>query len=361
MIIVNKEEHSKIIEMFKNGESTSSIAKKYGVYKTTIRSILIKNGIDTSIHSTKITEQEKEGIIRDYLKFRDQGYVAKLWDKDRSNICHFLKKNNIETGSFAVKKIASLIIKDYLEDVPPQIIYKKYGVSYSSVYKLLKSKNIKKINHAKRKYKINKKYFDKIDSEHKAYFLGLFFADGCNWGYGIDIALQEGDEYLLQELRKEIYPNNDNPLKKRLPKSKNHKVLYRLVIGSTDIANDLTKHGGVKKKSLIIKYPHGSFDHSLFRHFLRGFFDGDGSIFIDSKKKRLHFNLVAPHDFLYEIKKEMERELKEIISNRITLNGNICSFSLSKTRILCQIYHLMYDEATIFMKRKKNVFDLYYS
>ena len=54
-------------------------------------------------------------------------------------------------------------------------------------------------------YGINEDYFDVIDSEDKAYFLGLLFADGCNIRCGgkhiVRIRLQEKDKYILDRFK----------------------------------------------------------------------------------------------------------------------------------------------------------------
>ena len=50
---------------------------------------------------------------------------------------------------------------------------------------------------AHRIYKIKESYFDFIDNEYNAYFLGLLFADGCNTGKNITLSLSGEDYYLL--------------------------------------------------------------------------------------------------------------------------------------------------------------------
>ena len=58
----------------------------------------------------------------------------------------------------------------------------KYNKSISSIACLLNRKGLKgkrENNHA-RKYKIDQNYFDFINCENKAYFLGFLYADGCN-------------------------------------------------------------------------------------------------------------------------------------------------------------------------------------
>ncbi len=46
---------------------------------------------------------------------------------------------------------------------------------------------------------------------------------------------------------------------------------------------DLCKHGCVPNKSLILEFPK-TVPSDLIHHFIRGYFDGDGSVFITRKK-----------------------------------------------------------------------------
>ena len=64
----------------------------------------------------------------------------------------------------------------------------KAGCTNNYISKLLRidrgtvSKYLKQINITKgQKYIVDHHYFDEIDTEGKAYFLGLLFADGCNY------------------------------------------------------------------------------------------------------------------------------------------------------------------------------------
>src|SRR6185436_15958506 len=53
------------------------------------------------------------------------------------------------------------------------------------------------------KYSLNENYFNTVDTEDKAYFLGLFYADGYNRrkdGY-CGIQLQSDDSYILEKFR----------------------------------------------------------------------------------------------------------------------------------------------------------------
>lgn len=56
-----------------------------------------------------------------------------------------------------------------------------------------------------RKYSLNESYFEKIDSEEKAYFLGFLFSDGSVSKYSLNLSLAEVDKEILEKKSRKIY------------------------------------------------------------------------------------------------------------------------------------------------------------
>ena len=80
-------------------------------------------------------------------------------------------------------------------------IGKIHGTVGMSVWNVLKRHGVK-VNKTNRKYTLDESYFDQIDTEEKAYFLGLLYADGCNYEKKntISIGLQDKDILILENL-----------------------------------------------------------------------------------------------------------------------------------------------------------------
>jgi hypothetical protein len=200
-----------------------------------------------------------------------------------------------------------------------------------------------------RKYKLNENFFEKINTEKKAYFLGLLYADGYvnENNMLIEITLYNQDIDILNELIYELYPNNDKPLK--LIRNK----YYKLVISSKKIVNDLKYHGCVQKKTFKLKFPL-TIPDDLIHHFIRGYFDGDGSVYVN--KGVLNISLVGTIDFLTSIQNILI--MKCGVNNTIlddrhpNRNNNIRALRYGGNIIINRIYHYLYDNATIFLKRK---------
>jgi len=126
-----------------------------------------------------------------------------------------------------------------------------------------------------RKYSINHNYF-KEWSPNMAYILGFWFADGCISGKRIfTIKLHKKDKYLLEKIMNEMGSNK--PLYSVCDK------YYCLNIRSKDIYEDIVKLGGKERKSLDIEFP--IVPQKYMSYFIRGLWDGDGSIFLAYKRK----------------------------------------------------------------------------
>ena len=128
------------------------------------------------------------------------------------------------------------------------------------------------------KYKIdNENFFNVIDSESKAYFLGLLISDGCiNDNNRINISLQKDDTYILEKFLLELGYNG--VLYTLNPKNPKHKIQRKFSLRSDIMYDDLLKYGFIENKSLTIKFPEGLKDNFYVIHFIRGIFDGDGHI-----------------------------------------------------------------------------------
>ena len=136
------------------------------------------------------------------------------------------------------------------------------------------------------KYTVNHDFFDQIDTEEKAYILGFICADGhidrkkgC-----IVIALQDSDYKILEKIRSCL--NSNHPIVRNIQRKNpytkaNHLVTPQcaITISGKKLVAPLFNMGLNNRKtytldSTIMKY----LPENLIRHFLRGYFDGDGNI-----------------------------------------------------------------------------------
>ena len=134
---------------------------------------------------------------------------------------------------------------------------------------------------AKRKYSVNENYFESIDTEDKAYWVGFITADGSilhnKTHYALRIGLQVGDKGHLLKFNEHI--DYAKSLKLVPSTKKNGKTYYRydLRIDSKKIVFDLEKLGIMPRKARTVK-PCTSIPKNLLKHYWRGLIDGDGHI-----------------------------------------------------------------------------------
>jgi intein-encoded DNA endonuclease-like protein len=237
-------------------------------------------------------------------------------------------------------------------------IEKQLGISESTIYRSLWSRNIPRTakNMINRKHIVNEEYFNNIDSEKKAYFLGLLFADGTNDGRKkLTIRLQEEDGYILTVLKDEISPTNKLLyLKSRCD---NCKPQLSLDIYSGNLCRNLSNIGCIPKKSKGMDFPN-IIPNEYLNHFVRGYFDGDGSVNVKDKNGKYSRVFVASFTSCYSFLKVLKEKL-EILGfkiSKINMDGRndyTASFNIHGFKNLESFYDWMYKDSTVFLKRKE--------
>ena len=223
----------------------------------------------------------------------------------------------------------------------------------------------------KRLYSLNEEFFTKIDTEQKAYWLGFIYADGfisiakSTNQHNLSIKLSVKDKVHLEKFRAEI---TSRPIRDYAQQTKYGLINFsQLIISSKRIVQDLQRLGCVQNKSLILTFPTiNQVPQNLINHFIRGYFDGDGSVFIQNKGKYnyLGVSICGTKEMLEGIKSNcifLLNNSKCIYHDYRHLGKNIFSFKLL-SNVRCQnFYEFLYNGAEVYMERKKVIFDSYRS
>lgn len=148
--------------------------------------------------------------------------------------------------------------------------YKTDLVYQCKIYNLFYKKSKYKNEHRKHEIIYN---FSEIKNDTEAYILGLLFADGYICHNSMGIKLIKSDDYLIESIKNYICPSRTILYEKNSVK---------FVLSSTEVVKNLMNHGILyKKSSKEMKVPTLSKD--LYPSFIRGVFDGDGTVFYDRK------------------------------------------------------------------------------
>lgn len=203
--------------------------------------------------------------------------------------------------------------------------------------------------------------FESIETEEQAYIAGLLFADGYVSHMQIGLRLKKSDENLVRKIRdyfsSEITLQEDN-------------TSFSFVI-SSDVACKNLKILGKVKTGEPIHIP--QMNRSLIRHFIRGYFDGDGTIFVcNDNTKRFKTNICCvTTEILEEFQKVLQTEDIHCTINKENRKGKtmkvldrtcVCSLDMYRLFIrkkdsIEKFYHYLYDNCNIYMERKRKVFE----
>lgn len=193
-----------------------------------------------------------------------------------------------------------------------------------------------------KKYKINYAFFKKWTKE-SAYVMGFTAADGClNSQTGhYNIELSSKDKTLLEKIRKIMQFSK--------PVEKERKT-FRLRIDNKIIYQDLNKLGIHPKKSKKIKFP--PVPEGQLNHFIRGFFDGDGSIYkLKNRRIAVKFSCWSPV-FLQKLQKIISKKCD--VSPKKNYDHSILYYSQEAIKVLRFLYKN--TDNRIRLKRKYNRF-----
>ena len=205
---------------------------------------------------------------------------------------------------------------------------------------------------------MNEHFFDIIDTEEKAYFLGFIYGDGynCESKKCIKIRLHNRDEELLLKFITVLYPNNDKCL---YYYQKNKETYCELVIESKHMSQVLKEYGCIQNKSKNIYYPN-CIPENLTNHFIRGVFDADGTISYfrlkSGKEKgtlKACFSIIGYIKFIEQIQEKMILNI-DIKKNKLIKSKakDIYSLMYSGIKQTIKIMDWIYKDSTIFLERK---------
>jgi len=225
-----------------------------------------------------------------------------------------------------------------------------YNLKQAKIYKF---KGVKK-------YSCDENFFEKIDNEYKSYWLGFIAADGnvmSKPSYTLHIGLESSDACHIEEFKKHI--NATNPVRHSLYKYNKYNdnrflKLSRIDIYSQKIISDLNTHGIMPNKTKQLNWNDltKNIPDELIRHFIRGYFDGDGCWRI--RKNKLGFNIGSASEMYFL------EGIQNWLCNTLELNKNKIYVRKDRFKVLTygghnqckKIHALMYNNSNIRLERK---------
>lgn len=158
-----------------------------------------------------------------------------------------------------------------------------------------------------RKYFANDSFFN-VWSNNMAYVLGFWWADGYIYRDIFSISQNEKDKYILQQIL--------DVMDSTYPLHRNHGN-YCFYIKSKSLVQSLKDIGGMEAKSKVIEMP--KVPYNYLPHFVRGVWDGDGSISLQTGRKSYHASLTCGSEcFLNQFNNILIQNIEGFKGSRLT-------------------------------------------
>lgn len=223
----------------------------------------------------------------------------------------------------------------------------KFSIDKRRIQKWVdKTGKLRSKNDSHRFTEFNQHIFDKIDTEEKAYWLGFLYADAynCVKTNTVSLSLQTLDLNHLIKISKFL----DLPESKiTFTKNKEGYEYYTVKMYSKHLSSKLDELGCHQAKSFIIKYP-SWLDANLNIAFIRGMFDGDGSI-CKRENNEWKWSLATT--------KECGLVIQDIIFKQLNINIGLSYISKTNNNTyelesngnekVLKLMHWLYDTSTI--------------
>lgn len=296
-------------------------------------------------------------IINLYNSGISKQNVARTLHVDGKYVKFVLDRNGINKDSR--KLIKELEIIDYYNiNKDRQDTAKHFNVSITTISSILRKHNVETKN---TKHTFNENVFESIDTEEKAYWLGFIYADGSiqkrENTYVLEIELTLEDKEHLIKFNNFI--EGDSKMIKIMHKfDKRYNRKYdqiRWTGVSKKLAEDLIKNGAGIRKTQTLMFPI-FLDNNLIPHFIRGFFDGDGSISTkETGKSTLNVQLIGTKDMLEKCQ-EYSQVSKKLLQVKSKTNSNLFHFQIKVAQSI-KFLNYIYNNASIYLTRKYNLWE----
>lgn len=375
------------------------LAKDLNKTKYKISDALKKLGLKKQIHKNW-TDEENVFLKENYLTMTNSELAEKLnrsfnsisTQLDRLNLCrnkpwtkeeekylidNFINLSHREIGAYLNRTEQAVRAKCFDMDLyKKEIPWTEYELNFiKENYKELTNKEIaqilnrtenaihlkaSKMGIKKDTYSCNYHFFDTIDTEEKAYWLGFLTADGwiseTKEGHkSVGIELQYGDIEHLRKFNKSIEGNYKITDRWRICSvSKNNTKTHNCVIRvySKLMYDSLCELGFSTDKTYCIGIP--LLRKDLIRHYVRGYFDGDGCFTLTNKTFKTNY-ITASKNFNDDMLNILSQELDIHIKNHSYVNEyETVMYRPDITRNEDKIKFLdyMYKDSTIYLDRK---------
>lgn len=189
---------------------------------------------------------------------------------------------------------------------------------------------------------VNHNFFINIDTEVQAYWLGFMFADG-NIYQSADgrkqVRFYQADSGVVQRFALDIKSEH------KIYRASNKWGDWSILNFTSEVMFDsLERLGCTQKKSMTLQPPAIDLG-TLTRHFIRGYNDGDGGIYIKGKNSA-RLRMRGTFEFLSWIKDQLP-------SGALVYDYTpTAQLFIIRKKALYDAIHYLYDDSTVYLENK---------
>lgn len=319
---------------------------------------------------------DKQELQDLYDKFGSIRAIADNTGLDRRAIKRQLLQHGIELSAKPRKRCkhkdnidVAAMHKLYLETGSLRKAAKQFGCDSGTVSRLCRGAGLNVANLVR--HCSNDLFFEECN-EKSLYWAGFIAADGCvkqrigrkSSRFELQIGLAIRDEEHLITFKADI--GTSSPIRRFIVKNslRNQKwndcETSQITITSEKLFNSLAHYNIVPRKSLIYTFPEWVVEHPFVNHFMRGYFDGDGSWFWQhhkTKAPQLYFSLRGTPEFLTTYRLLLERHCGLLERDKpIRINNGIGVLEYGGNGVCRKIGEFLYHDATRYLGRKADVY-----
>ena len=366
------DEYNKYIEEYLNSNITvKDLANKYNLSYYGLQNQIRKRNIKRIHNYGKEIEYArslKDKLIKDYIpgttslknlakKYNINDYQTVSIVLNENGIKPIKPKHNISRN--LLKKASEYYIDNNISVID---CAKEFKIGKNTLYTYLKEHNlIKNPKNYQKDISYNENFFDNIDTEEKAYWLGFIMADGYtrlnkkNNPAQTSIEISKKDIEILHAFKNSIKSNHIIKERTRCTVTGKISEYCSITISSQHLTNKLVSYGVIPNKTYVGYINEEIFNNNeeLIFHYLRGYSDGDGTI--NKRKYSYVFKLVIKSESILNtisnwIKKYCNIEPK--IKLQSDSLGSAYRLSIQNKKEYFIFLDKLYKNANIYLDRK---------
>lgn len=284
--------------------------------------------------------------------------IAEYIGASQSGIERFLKRNGVAMKPHELKlKIPisqyTYIKQLYISGMTTVEIAEIFNTTDNTISKILKKQGVNIRKAARRSIVAYHDYFENINTNAKAYYLGWFITDGSvivsksrpNRTPVIAIELIKTDKYIIDKFAQQIGCSEEHV---RITSTRNH-TYFRFA--SSKMAQDLSRYGVIPNKTMQQYLP--KLEEKYMPHLIRGIFDGNGTITLN-KQNYQHLGFYGSKELCEQIMMYLHNAIG---TNIHKVSKSTCYHVWFSDKEADKIYNYLYDNCgEYYLTRKKKKF-----